>query len=87
MIKQPSSGAAVGHPIVRDTVYGYQGSAAPYGGLAESELPDDHRASPELLKALAEAAADSGMCVHAKLIRFRHPTTGEVVEFTSAPSF
>jgi 23S rRNA-/tRNA-specific pseudouridylate synthase len=80
------TGAAVGHPIVRDTVYGYQGSAAPNGGLDESELPKD-RADVELQKALAEATRNSDMCVHAKLIRFRHPTTGEVVEFTSTPGF
>lgn len=76
----------MGHPIVRDTVYGFQGSAAPCGGLDESELPQN-RANVELQKALEEAAGDSNMCVHAKLIRFRHPTTGEVVEFTSTPSF
>jgi 23S rRNA-/tRNA-specific pseudouridylate synthase len=67
-------------------VYGYQGSAAPNGGLEDSELPKD-RADIELQKALAEAASDSDMCVHAKLIRFRHPTTGQDVEFTSVPLF
>ena len=34
--------AAVGHPIVGDAVYGFGGEAAPNGGLAESELPEDH---------------------------------------------
>ena len=96
-----AKGAAVGHPIVRDTVYGYRGSAAPNGGLlvrdddgdASKWLLQPNRdgaaagCSTELQEALAEAAADSAMCVHAKLIRFRHPTTGEDVEFTSAPSF
>ena len=34
--------AAVGHPIVGDAIYGFGGEAAPNGGLAESDLPEDH---------------------------------------------
>ena len=80
--------AAIGRPIVGDAVYGYHGSAARNGGLDESELPTG-AAPPELRRRLAEEAgtAGAGMCVHAKLIRFRHPVTGRDVEFTSAPSF
>lgn len=76
------TGAAIGHPIVRDTVYGYNGTAAPQGGLslATTELGD-------LPAALAEAARDAPMCVHAKYMRFPHPMTGVDLEFTSAPAF
>jgi hypothetical protein len=79
-------GAAIGHPIVRDTVYGYNGTAAPHGGLNGTELPTD-AASLELQQALHDHAVDTAMCVHAKLIRFNHPVTNEDLEFTSAPSF
>jgi 23S rRNA-/tRNA-specific pseudouridylate synthase len=79
-------GAAIGHPIVRDTVYGYNGSAIPYGGLSYHELPSD-KASIELQDAIYQAAMNTSMCVHATLIRFQHPITGIDLEFTSIPSF
>ena len=86
--------AAFGHPIVRDEVYGYNGDAAPNGGLDAATLPPD-RASDDLQKAIATAAAtskntgssSSNMCVHAKLIKFRHPVTKEDMEFTSKAPF
>jgi tRNA pseudouridine32 synthase / 23S rRNA pseudouridine746 synthase len=76
-----NTGAAIGHPIVRDTVYGYNGTAAPMGGLSPAAI--DH----DLPAALAEAARDTPMCVHAKYMRFPHPITGEELEFTSQPAF
>ena len=72
----------MGHPIVRDTVYGYQGTAAPHGGLPVTEGDD-----ATLPAALAEAARDAPMCVHAKYMRFPHPITGVMLEFRSAPAF
>jgi tRNA pseudouridine32 synthase/23S rRNA pseudouridine746 synthase len=66
--------AAIGHPIVGDTIYGLGGEAAPNGGMNESELPAD-KASGELQKAISEASAGKPMCVHAKSISFRHPVT------------
>lgn len=87
----PHVGAAIGHPIVRDTVYGYNGSAAPFGGLSPDQLPKGH-ASIELQRAIHEASTNRDnntikMCVHAKVIRFKHPMTGVDLEFTSPPSF
>jgi RluA family pseudouridine synthase len=76
--------AALGHPIVRDTVYGFQGTAAPHGGL---EAPTQHPISDELQTAIANAAKETNMCVHAKLIRFVHPVTGQEVEYRSTPPF
>jgi 23S rRNA-/tRNA-specific pseudouridylate synthase len=80
--------AAMGHPIVHDAVYGWRGSAAPHGGLEEGELPRD-RATDGLQRAIDRAGGrqEKRMCVHAKLIRFRHPATGKEVEFTSPAPF
>lgn len=78
--------AAIGHPIVGDAVYGYNGEAASNGGLDESSLPGD-RASIELQKAIAESCAGKPMCVHAKSISFSHPVTKEKLSFESSASF
>jgi tRNA pseudouridine32 synthase/23S rRNA pseudouridine746 synthase len=77
--------AAVGHAIVGDTVYGWNGAAAANGGLETSTAPD--AASAELQEKIAAAAEGKSMCVHAKMVRFRHPITKEEVEFTSASPF
>ena len=78
--------AAIGHPIVGDTVYGYNGEAASNGGLDAVDLPAD-KASDDLQKAIAEACAGKPMCVHAKSISFRHPVTKEDLSFESNASF
>ena len=74
--------AAFGHPIVGDTTYGWNGDAAPNGGLTASEqdelVPNDSRASEECQRALADAQP----CVHAKSIQFVHPMTGEQVSIS-----
>ena len=72
--------AAIGHPIVGDTVYGFGGSAAANGGLNEDDLPSD-KASSELQSAIASANGDKPMCVHAKSISFEHPITREKLSF------
>jgi tRNA pseudouridine32 synthase/23S rRNA pseudouridine746 synthase len=79
--------AAVGHPIVQDTVYGWQGEAAANGGLETPQAPDGTAASEELQQAVTAATKKRNMCVHAKYIRFRHPATKETVEFTSPAPF
>lgn len=79
--------AASGHPIVQDTVYGWQGRAASYGGLKD-ELPAGTKCPDEVQAAIAQATKGQNMCVHSKLIRFRHPVkTEETVEFTSEAPF
>lgn len=78
--------AAIGHPIVGDTVYGFDGEAASNGGLEDGELPAD-KASAELQQAIAGACAGKPMCVHAKSISFRHPVTKEELSFDSKSSF
>jgi len=78
--------AAIGHPIVGDSVYGSNGEAAANGGLAEADLPAD-KASAELQQAIAGACAGKPMCVHAKSISFRHPVTKEDLSFEASASF
>jgi len=78
--------AAIGHPIVGDTVYGYGGQAVTNGGLEEGDLPED-KASGELQQAIATACGGKPMCVHAKAISFKHPVTREALSFESKASF
>jgi len=78
--------AAIGHPIVGDAVYGYNGEAASNGGLDEADLPAD-KASADLQQAIASACEGKPMCVHAKSISFRHPVTKEELSFESKASF
>jgi len=78
--------AAIGHPIVGDTVYGYGGEAASNGGLDGSNLPEGC-ASEELQKEIAELFGDKPMCVHAKSISLRHPVTKEDLSFDCAAPF
>lgn len=78
--------AAIGHPIVGDTVYGYGGEASANGGLEESTLPDD-RASGDLQRGIAEFYAGKTMCVHANSISFEHPITREKLSLECAAPF
>ena len=75
--------AAFGFPIVQDKVYGFGGKAAPFGGL---EVPQ-HKLDPALVEAVFAATEDRNMCIHASLIRMRHPHEKTEVEFTSSPPF
>jgi tRNA pseudouridine32 synthase/23S rRNA pseudouridine746 synthase len=77
--------AAFGHPIVGDKVYGVNGEAAPNGGLEEGTSAT--KASVEAQEAIAAAAGDKPMCVHAKTISFEHPVSGEKLSFESASPF
>eukprot|EP00934_Nitzschia_sp_Nitz4_P005201 Nitzschia sp. Nitz4//scaffold22_size323478//44265//45556//NITZ4_000504-RA/size323478-augustus-gene-0.225-mRNA-1//-1//CDS//3329542926//5191//frame0 len=80
--------AALGHPIVGDTIYGYNGDALPHGGLTVEErhelVPNPVPATEELEAAVAEAAQNTPLCVHAKYLKFPYPgTKDQMVEFTS----
>lgn len=77
--------AAFGHPIVGDKVYGINGEATANGGLEEGT--SSSKASAEAQEAIASAAADKPMCVHAKTISFEHPASGEKLSFESAAPF
>ncbi|KAL3807774.1 hypothetical protein ACHAXA_000327 [Cyclostephanos tholiformis] len=83
--------AAMGHPILGDPAYGLYGEAHPNGGFGD----DDMRASSptcasfELRGAIEDAVRDNGrtMCLHARRLTLRHPTTNEIVTFEAHPSF
>lgn len=81
--------AAFGHPIVGDKTYGINGIAARNGGLTDEELeslaPNARRASAAVQQALAEAT--DVPCVHAKMLKFQHPVTGEDISLTSDAPF
>lgn len=81
--------AAIGHPIVGDTVYGIGGVAASNGGLELDEFYENapNRASEELQQQIAEATKGKSMCVHAKSVSFRHPVTKTQVEVNSKTPF
>lgn len=83
--------AAFGHPIVADAVYGLDGEAISNGGLsgaeAEDLVPNGARVSEDVQKAIAAAASDKKMCVHAKSISFKHPLTKEEVSVSSDTPF
>lgn len=78
--------AAFGHPIVGDRVYGYNGEAASNGGLDIPEYSESV-ASVDLQLKIAEATKDRNMCVHAKLLEFRHPVHGKPLKFTGDAPF
>jgi 23S rRNA-/tRNA-specific pseudouridylate synthase len=76
--------AAFGHPIVGDRIYGWDGDAAPYGGL---DPPVDGTATVELQKQIASKATGTNMCAHAKILKFRHPILDTILSFESEASF
>lgn len=83
--------AAFGHPIVGDSVYGYNGEAVSNGGLTDAQLeelaPNPNRANVRLQAAIAEAAKGMPPCVHAKYLAFRHPVSKKMVEFSTESPF
>lgn len=79
--------AALGHPIVADNVYGWNGEASPNGGRPEQDMKNPDQASQELQKQIAEATKDRKMCVHATLLNFRHPVTKTDISIRSPAPF
>ncbi|KAL3907970.1 MAG: hypothetical protein SGILL_008660 [Bacillariaceae sp.] len=85
--------AAFGHPIVGDNVYGTNGEAVPNGGLTDEELeklaPNPTRATAEEQRLINEVvnAKELPPCVHAKYIKFKHPITKKVHEFSTESPF
>lgn len=77
--------AALGHPIVGDSVYGPDGDAAPQGGLTDSEL-ESMIANPSRVTSSVPFSG-TGTCVHAKSLKFPHPVSQEELELTSEAPF
>lgn len=80
--------AALGHPIVGDTIYGVGGDASPNGGF-DGEPLSKNPASLELQQSIDAVVKEKGMglCVHLKHLSFKHPETGEVLSFESKAPF
>lgn len=84
--------AAMGYPIIGDPTYGLHGDAASFGGLEDAiltPLPADaslvvQRASLDIQEALSQVHPPNAkpMCLHAALLRMKHPVTGEMAEWT-----
>jgi tRNA pseudouridine32 synthase / 23S rRNA pseudouridine746 synthase len=88
--------AAMGHPILGDPTYGLHGDAASFGGLEDAiltALPDAslllQRAGLDIQEALAQVHPPNAkpMCLHAALLRMKHPVTGEMAEWTAPVPF
>lgn len=85
--------AAFGHPIVGDNVYGSNGDALANGGLRDDELeqliPNPNRATAEEQRLINEIVNANNMppCVHAKYIKFTHPHTKKIHEFSTQSPF
>ena len=81
--------AAFGHPIVGDRVYGFEGDAAPNGGLdqptSSSEVEDI--ASLELQREIAAQSQGRNMCVHARSLSLQHPVKDMPLSFDSPAPF
>ena len=81
--------AAFGHPIVGDKVYGYEGDAAPNGGLDQqtSSQSEEGTACVELQKEIAARSQGRNMCVHARSLSFQHPVKDTPLSFDSPAPF
>lgn len=75
--------AAIGHPILGDDIYGYNGEGAPNGGL--QHVPHDSGAFDDLQLKLYQL--DRPLCLHAKKLCINHPRTKAPMIFEADPSF
>lgn len=74
--------AAIGHAIVGDDIYGYNGEGAPNGGLS---LPHGVGASIDIQRELYEL--NRPLCLHAKQLCIHHPKSKAPMIFEADPSF
>lgn len=94
--------AAIGHPIVGDSIYGFGGEGAPNGGLSSG---NDKIASDSInlqrniynlwmnkqrttqRESSADAKEDCKLCLHAQQLNVFHPFTNVAMSFSSDPPF
>lgn len=92
--------AAVGHPIVGDSIYGFRGEGAPNGGLSSSkdEITSDAINLQQNIYNLwlkrqrkqiesIDAKEDCMLCLHAQQLNVFHPFTNVPMSFSSQPPF
>lgn len=92
--------AAIGHPIVGDCIYGYNGDGSPNGGLPYDIFSSmfQSRASDSIQKEIFELVQkkqqqhdvggfNGNMCLHAKQLCFLHPITRAPMSFENDAPF
>ena len=86
--------AAIGHPILSDTIYGFDGEGSPNAGFSERFMDEvfskrSGRASLDLQKSIKEVTDTTclNLCLHAKELCIFHPLTGAPLIFRSKTPF
>jgi len=83
--------AAIGHHIVADQTYGFQGEGSEDGGLDELEIINKNSSAATLqlkkkIHSLAKAEKKE-LCLHAKRLCLPHPITGKLMIFEAQAPF
>ena len=83
--------AALGHPILGDSAYGFCGEAHPNGGFTDIVMQSMSPTSAnfELRKNVEATVQKEGrtMCLHARKLTLNHPITNENIFFEAKPTF
>ena len=95
--------AALGHPIIGDPTYSLYGEAGPVGGIANissyhcSQGKGDDKTAvgrvPQCPMEIQQAWTkthkpnEQPMCLHAAMLEFKHPVTGETMRWDAPPDF
>ena len=83
--------AALGHPILGDSAYGFCGEAYPNGGFTDIVMQgmSPTSATFELRKNVEATVQQEGrtMCLHARKLTLDHPITNEKITFEAKPTF
>ena len=83
--------AALGHPILADSAYGFCGEAHPNGGYTDElvQRMSPTNASFELRRDVEKVVQQEGrtMCLHARQLTVDHPVTKEEITFDADPDF
>jgi len=92
--------AAMGHPIVGDSIYGFRGEGAPHGGLSSSseEISSDAINLQQNIYNLwlkrhtkrsesVDAKEECMLCLHAQQLNVFHPYTNAPMSFSSRSPF
>jgi len=91
--------AAIGHPIIGDNIYGYNGDGSPYGGLSNDAMKQFPHAASETIQEelfnfvqerrtyheLGEYNGD--LCLHAKQLTLLHPISKAPMSFEKDSPF
>mmetsp|Transcript_34499 Transcript_34499/g.50656 ORF Transcript_34499/g.50656 Transcript_34499/m.50656 type:complete len:239 (+) Transcript_34499:1008-1724(+) len=79
--------AALGHPILADPIYGYDGEGSPYGGLLldhdDDAVKSQYYQNLELERDISRVMAQDKrrLCLHAKELVLCHPLTKSPLKF------